>query len=187
MSSSDTIDELRLTFPASPRDQASVVDAIFRHSPARPWTLFGAAIIGLLGVGVFVQSLSSSRSLLTAVVEAVPLLSLSAFFGWGASKILSRLYLGALRRGAPNGGLEIRTLSAEGLFYSSVLGSQHVPWSSVRKVVETDEHILFFPNVGIVSYIPKYAIPVERETQLQALLSDAFVGRPQRLRLLSQR
>jgi hypothetical protein len=82
-------------------------------------------------------------------------------------------------------GLRTRAFSREGLFTSGPEGAELIRWEALSDVVETNDFFLFYRPTGHALYVPKYAIPVEQEASLRELLGEAFMARPNNLKLVA--
>src|SRR6185503_6890746 len=113
-------------------------------------------------------------------------LPLGAFWAWGGPAILNASNRRQFRREANQKGhdLESVSLSPNGIV-PGANWTHPIPWSQVRRVIETEKLIVIDASSDGPTYLPRNVLSVDDRAKLEALLREQFRDRPKDLRLTS--
>jgi hypothetical protein len=176
--------ELTFRFSTDVTERASALKESLLHGPTSRFTRTLGGLAAVIAASAFLFSVAKGVGVWTAVGGAFPYAVLSVLSLGTFSLIPLREYARYVRRNTgPQSTAEIRSFSETGVFTSTTQGSEHVPWSSVREVVETESFIFLYPVSGRAMFLPKHVLDADEEAALRELLAGTFTARLDRLRL----
>ena len=152
-----TTPALAYDFDVTPQLAASVQKALAARLRWYRWLQYAYAMFPLLFVGLswFVR-----RSLGAAIIDNWFWIVALPLFGFVVLPWLTRRAFRRRFRSNPMlGGERSLTLREDGLAMESRAGSAVVRWPALLRVVESDEHFLFYYTPQCAYYLPRMAVP----------------------------
>ena len=177
---------IRITFPYSLAEHAEAANHTVSASRLRRFMRFFGGTALATGALVTLVGLLKGVPLGSLMRDTLPYLPLGAFWAWGGPAILSASNRRQFRREANQEGHDLETvsLSPDGIV-PGANWTHPIPWSQVRRVIETETLIVIDASSDGLTYVPKHALSAADLTSIKTLLHQHFRERSKDLRLTS--
>jgi hypothetical protein len=172
-------DVLEYRFRWSAAEHRTFYRAVQREVSRRGFLRFivpGALVV--FAVVALVAMLGSDLPVATVALTLAPYVILFllwiALLKWGLAYVNARAYRRAHAACIPHD--QIRVISAEGLEARCVTSTVKVRWPGIARVIETQDHFLFFTTPSCAIQLPKQAVPGSLDLDRLREVLRAHVG-----------